>query len=106
MMCQRMGRPPISTIGLGRMDVSSLSRVPKPPARIMSFTHTSGAGFDCVACARIRDRSRDPRAAKRKMLMAKVAGHDGDHDEDSSSYIGGHLCTPEPMAQQECERRQ
>src|SRR6476660_9392638 len=31
-MCQRMGRPPISTIGLGRASVSSASRVPRPPA--------------------------------------------------------------------------
>src|ERR1700749_4262903 len=36
-MCQRIGRPPISTIGLGRITVSSLSRVPRPPARITAF---------------------------------------------------------------------
>src|ERR1017187_5069259 len=36
-MCQRIGLPPISTIGLGRMAVSSLRRVPKPPARITAF---------------------------------------------------------------------
>ena len=29
MMCQRIGMPPISTIGLGRTSVSSLSRVPE-----------------------------------------------------------------------------
>jgi len=40
-MCQRMGRPPISTIGLGRMPVSSLSRVPRPPARITAFISSS-----------------------------------------------------------------
>src|SRR5438876_3499350 len=37
MMCQRIGRPPISTMGLGRTSVSSLMRVPKPPARITAF---------------------------------------------------------------------
>ena len=37
MMCQRIGLPPISTIGLGRTSVSSLSRVPRPPARITAF---------------------------------------------------------------------
>src|ERR1019366_8241867 len=36
-MCHRMGRPPISTMGLGRTEVSSLSRVPRPPARMTAF---------------------------------------------------------------------
>src|SRR5215471_13113968 len=36
-MCHRIGRPPISTIGFGRMVVSSLRRVPNPPARITAF---------------------------------------------------------------------
>src|ERR1017187_475768 len=38
MMCHRMGRPPTSTMGLGRNSVSSRSRVPKPPHRITTFT--------------------------------------------------------------------
>lgn len=37
MMCHRIGWVPISTIGLGRRCVSSLSRVPRPPARITAF---------------------------------------------------------------------
>src|SRR6476620_1762845 len=37
MMCQRIGRPPISTIGFGRTWVSSLMRVPNPPARMTAF---------------------------------------------------------------------
>src|SRR3989339_1463666 len=40
MMCQRIGFPPISTMGLGFRSVSSEIRVPKPPARMtacMSF---------------------------------------------------------------------
>ncbi len=32
MMCQRIGRPPISTMGLGVTSVSAASRVPAPPA--------------------------------------------------------------------------
>src|SRR6202035_2767937 len=36
-MCHRIGRPPISTIGLGRETVSSLSRVPSPPANMTAF---------------------------------------------------------------------
>src|SRR3989344_730619 len=37
MMCHRMGLPPISTIGFGRTAVSSLMRVPYPPARMTAF---------------------------------------------------------------------
>src|ERR1017187_6940548 len=37
MICQRIGRPPISTIGFGRYSVSSRNRVPSPPARIATF---------------------------------------------------------------------
>ena len=37
MMCQRIGRPPISTMGFGRNSVSSLKRVPMPPARMTAF---------------------------------------------------------------------
>src|SRR6266536_6212950 len=42
MMCQRMGKPPISTMGLGRCDVSSLSRLPSPPAKITAFIDHPG----------------------------------------------------------------
>jgi hypothetical protein len=35
--CQRIGFPPISTIGFGRDEVSSLMRVPRPPARMTHF---------------------------------------------------------------------
>src|SRR4051812_25092162 len=38
MMCQRIGMPPTSTIGFGRTLVSSLRRVPNPPARMTAFT--------------------------------------------------------------------
>jgi len=37
MMCHKIGLPPISTIGFGRVNVSSESRVPKPPAKIIAF---------------------------------------------------------------------
>ena len=37
MMCQSSGCPPISTIGLGRVAVSSASRVPSPPASSTTF---------------------------------------------------------------------
>src|SRR6478672_723490 len=37
MICHRIGRPPISTIGLGLIVVSSEMRVPNPPARMTTF---------------------------------------------------------------------
>ena len=37
MMCHRIGRPPISIIGLGRRWLSSEMRVPSPPARMTAF---------------------------------------------------------------------
>jgi hypothetical protein len=36
-MCQRIGLPPISTIGFGLTAVSSLILVPIPPARMTTF---------------------------------------------------------------------
>ena len=40
-MCHKIGLPPISTIGLGRVTVSSLNLVPKPPAKITNFNLNS-----------------------------------------------------------------
>ena len=37
MMCQRIGRPPISTIGFGLTAVSSRSLVPLPPHMMITF---------------------------------------------------------------------
>ena len=51
-ICQRIGLPRISTIGLGREAVSSLIRVPRPPARITHFTNFG----------KLRDESRASRA--------------------------------------------
>ena len=39
MMCHKIGRPPISTIGFGLRVVSSEIRVPSPPARMTAFTN-------------------------------------------------------------------
>src|SRR3982751_1804499 len=41
MMCHKMGRPPICTIGLGLISVSSERRVPIPPARMTAFIRKS-----------------------------------------------------------------
>lgn len=40
MICHSIGRWPISIIGLGLTDVSSLNRVPNPPANITAFMKT------------------------------------------------------------------
>ena len=37
MMCHKRGLPPISTMGFGFKSVSSLIRVPRPPANITAF---------------------------------------------------------------------
>src|SRR5664279_1908370 len=46
MMCQRIGLPPISIIGLGFRLLSSEMRVPSPPARMTTFmaSHDSCVG--------------------------------------------------------------
>jgi len=41
MMCQRIGIPPISTMGFGRSEVSSLNLLPSPPARMTAFISSS-----------------------------------------------------------------
>ena len=48
MTCQRMGLPPISTIGFGRMVVSSDSRVPNPPAKMIAFIRFLSFFRKCV----------------------------------------------------------
>src|SRR5205085_255379 len=48
MMCQRIGDPPISTIGFGVTSVSSARRVPSPPARITVFIVCEEAAFSAA----------------------------------------------------------
>src|SRR6476660_1800357 len=38
MTCHRIGRPPISTSGLGRLRVCSCRRVPRPPQRMTTLS--------------------------------------------------------------------
>jgi hypothetical protein len=42
MMCQRIGFPPISIIGFGFKTLSSLIRVPRPPANNTAFIKPPG----------------------------------------------------------------
>src|ERR1041385_4174704 len=51
MMCHRIGRSPISTMGLGLSAVSSARRVPKPPARMTTFISVIVAQAFCWYCA-------------------------------------------------------
>src|SRR3954451_18807401 len=46
MMCQRIGFPPMSTIGFGRNSGSSRRRVPSPPQRMTTFTRPVSAPAD------------------------------------------------------------
>ena len=58
MMCQRIGRPPISTIGFGLVSVSSERREPRPPARMTALTPLD-AGRSVAASSLIPLTSRD-----------------------------------------------
>lgn len=46
MICQRIGFPPISTMGFGRTVVSSLSRDPYPPASMTAFNLMAPRGLE------------------------------------------------------------
>src|SRR5947209_3697426 len=73
-MCQRIGLPPTSTIGLGRRSVSSDNRVPRPPARMTVFMSPllpEGTG---------RPRRAPP---------AQPGRHAGSHGPGRSSYSPG-----------------
>ncbi len=50
MMRQRIGLPPISTVGFGRLSVSSASRVPIRPARMPSVSPCGGLRRPIRAC--------------------------------------------------------
>src|SRR5690348_1514080 len=69
--CHRIGRPPISTSGLGSSALCSCSRVPRPPQRIAT----------CI-CARLPGMDRDLRASRaaayeseRGEILALVPAH-------------------------------
>src|SRR5438105_2221587 len=48
MICHRIGRSPIGTIGLGRNSVSSRKRVPNPPQKITTFIAGNYIMFSAV----------------------------------------------------------
>ncbi len=58
MMCHKIGRPPISTIGFGRDCVSSERRVPSPPARITAFIYNALSDAIFAFCRAANQRSR------------------------------------------------
>src|SRR5438552_4181241 len=66
MMCHRIGFPPISTIGLGRRVVSSASRVPRPPASMITFIVC--CTFDAVSLRLIRTNERTPYPIWKSMI--------------------------------------
>ncbi len=56
--CQRIGRPPISTSGLGSVCVCSRSRVPRPPQR-MTTGGLPTRGLSPPTAAQLREK-REP----------------------------------------------
>src|SRR4051812_43674577 len=74
MRCQRIGLPPTSTIGLGRRDVSSASRVPRPPARMTAFTIGQGSRRRPPAVLPTGAVASDVRVASRREGAAKLGG--------------------------------
>src|SRR5215213_1661881 len=97
MMCQMIGRPPISTSGFGRTTVSSDSRDPLPPARITAFNAPGAyalgdapSGVIVVGCEggiqrrRVR-RGRQRLAAGRPRCEALEGWHASDARAESRS---------------------
>src|SRR3954452_11711906 len=75
MMCQMIGMAPISIIGLGRTAVSSLSRVPRPPARITAFIggQDSGSGSRHPAAAQPLARELPGEREHERRVIGEVA---------------------------------
>ncbi len=77
MMCQRIGEPPISTIGFGVRSVSSASLVPSPPAKITVFTRPRSPCESCGARgSRGASGAGTTRASRRRLGAGARAGED------------------------------
>src|SRR3954451_11562776 len=76
MMCQSSGLAPISIIGFGRSSVSSLMRVPSPPARITAFIAAGSLkverGFG-AGCDQARDGERAGGRGRRRVAYVQRA---------------------------------
>src|SRR5258706_4298773 len=87
MMCQRIGRPPISIIGFGRKCDSSEIRVPRPPARMTAFMDAYMDSFAWLATPAGRKRqdksrgcaARIARRARRRASARAALGIRGLH---------------------------
>ena len=75
MMCQRMGFPPSSIIGFGRIVDSSLIRVPRPPARITAFMLAPFGdwGFRQPIMMKVRGPNRPARSSDAVSNLTKFA---------------------------------
>src|SRR5437763_16543386 len=76
MMCQRIGRPPTSTLGLGLSVVSSDRRVPRPPARITVFMGLSMSRKGSFRVSVVRYLPQHVQSAARRVLPAVGPGAD------------------------------
>src|SRR5450631_3842182 len=73
MMCHSTGLPPISIIGLGFTDVSSLMRVPNPPASITAFTGCSPVR-SCLAAVRLEANILEQRHDRSAVVSRQAPG--------------------------------
>src|SRR2546430_6444626 len=74
-MCQRIGRSPTGTIGLGRNSVSSRKRVPRPPQKMTTFINEVCYGILQTEASELRllSSSFSPSAASFLFARAGVA---------------------------------
>src|SRR5713226_3132445 len=77
MMCQRIGFPPISTIGFGRTMVSSARRDPIPPAKIMAFMIVGASVLWLVAA--VERGTRDGPLQRRIERSTRAEAHNRKH---------------------------
>src|SRR3954464_6582468 len=89
MTCHRSGFAPISIIGFGFDSVSSLSRVPRPPARITAFTWAerrvgmrswARRHVTDLVCDLPRDRERRGGGGRRRVAHVQRASRAGEDE--------------------------
>src|SRR5450631_3299027 len=86
MMCQRIGLPPISIIGLGFRLLSSEMRVPSPPARMTTFMASRDSCAGSAGTVRDRLSFVDHRIPKLEIALRIAFGG----QRDKAAYFRQH----------------
>src|SRR5258708_10094797 len=97
MICQRIGRSRISIIGFGRVEVSSLRRLPRPPARITAFicAFVTGPDIEKGLCSAIGGYERLVGASPistsdlARAVVARSAHHSAKPEERRNQAVRG-----------------